>query len=262
MTLTGQQKNGFVGVEVELSEGAVQGWVPRDTLNRSVRQQLPDDPSQAKEGGDEDDDDVTDPKADRRSDENDEEEVLQRPRSRLRVPKDEGVLLRRDDSFFYGVFGGGGVSFIQNATTDTIFPGPGYALGGYGGYIFSSSFAVQAELGYSMFNGDDPDGKIDTLSFGYFTAEATVIYAIDRFELQAGLGYYYGLSLSASSSKVNGIGTAADISTLTFHAGAAFRFPLNDVISLGIAARYTRGFLESPVGISMAKGMLFLQFRG
>lgn len=268
MTLTGQQRNGFVGVEVELSEGAVKGWVPRETLNRSVRQQLPDDPARtvaAEETEEESDDEPESSigsKRNRRSDENEEEEVLERPRSRLRVPKDEGVLLRRDDSFFYGIFGGGGISFLQNGTTNTIFFGPGFSVGGYGGYIFSSSFSLQGEFGYAMFNGDDPDGNVPTLSFGFFSAEATAIYAIDRFELHGGIGYYYGLSLSASASNVNGIGSAADLSTITFHAGGAFRFPLNDVLSLGIAGRYTRGLVQSPVGISIVKGMVYLQFRG
>jgi hypothetical protein len=264
LTLTGLQRNGFVSVEVELADGAVQGWVPREYLNRSVRESLPDDPAvfnpdETEEGSESDGEE---PPPSRRSDNTDESEVRSRPRSRIKLPKDEGVLLRREETFYYGVHGGGGVSFLQNATTNTFFIGPGFSVGGYGGFILSSSLAIQGEIGYALLDGEDPDGQVDTLSFGFFTVEATGVYVIDCFELHGGLGYYNGLSLSAGAAQVNGLTSAADLSTITFHVGGAFRLPLSDVISVNFAVRYVRGLIEAPIGISTVKGMVFLQFRG
>src|SRR4051794_32618338 len=71
LTLQGQEKNGFVAVDVELEDGSVEGWIPRDALN-----QIPDEDDNKRKKDDDDGDD-------------DEPVAIRRPR-KVVIPKDEG----------------------------------------------------------------------------------------------------------------------------------------------------------------------------
>ena len=125
VTLTGERQNGFVAVEVELEEGSIEGWLPKDTLNKAARNELP--PVEGDEAAEK-------LPVRRRSDvepDEEDEEVLIRPRSRMRVPKDEGLLLRRDPLFIYGLQVTGGLSMQVPDYTTEEYMGPAFGAGAH-----------------------------------------------------------------------------------------------------------------------------------
>lgn len=262
MTLGGEVKEGYASVEVELEDGTVEGWVPREVLNRSARESLPED--SRKDVDEEEDEDVPPKPNRRRSDEPDDDEaVVTRPRSRLRVPKDEGLLLRRESTFFYGIQAQGGLSMLQTDVSTNVLSGISFGGGAHIGYYVSNNIVLRLEAGYLLTNGSDPDGTIIPISIGFLDSALSVSYYIDNFELYAGVGYLFGISISDLPAGLKtSIAGASDLSTAIGEGGAGYRIPISDVTGLVIRARYTFGFIRSPVGVSVIQGMAFLEFRG
>lgn len=255
VSLTGEIKNGYVAVEVELEEGSISGWVPRTALNRQARENLPEDPRSMKEDEDEE---IKRPK---RSDESDDEEpVVIRPRSRIKVPKDEGLLMRRDPSFFYGVHVGGGAAILNaSAVTGDMFVGPAIVAGGQVGYHISRNIPVRLELSYLSVSGSEPQGQ--SMSFGFADIGGYVSYFIDDFEVFAGASYAYGISVGDLPKQILN-NTAPDFSSLFFAGGVGYKINLGEVTDLVLRVRYNVSFMRDPLATQTIQAIGYLEFRG
>src|SRR5688500_13022204 len=168
LTLQGDRKNGFVFVEVELEDGSIEGWVRTEALNRQAR-------------GDDDGDDEDEASDKKAKPDEPEEPPPQRPRTRVSVPKDEGLLLRRDPTFFYGLQAGGGLVVMVPAAVESTFIGPGFGVGAHLGYYVDRNIPIHVELGYSQLTGSDEKTPPDTIQFGFLDIAAIATYSIGGF---------------------------------------------------------------------------------
>lgn len=256
VTLTGERQNGFVAVEVELEEGSIEGWLPKDTLNKAARNELP--PVEGDEASEK-------LPVRRRSDvepDEEDEEVLIRPRSRMRVPKDEGLLLRRDPLFIYGLQVTGGLSMQVPDYTTEEYMGPAFGAGAHAGYFLTRNLPVRAEVGYLLQSSSDSTGN--SISIGFLEFAGSVSYMIDEFEIFGGAQYLYGLSFGeAAPPALNKLIVGPeDFSSIYIMGGLGYRIPVSDVTSLNLRGRYSFSFLRAPIGFSLFTLQAFLEFRG
>jgi len=242
MTLRGDQQNGYVDVEVELEEGtSIDGWVLQKDLNRRARGE------DAEEEGDE-----------KLRVEDGEEKVKRiRPRSKIKVPTDESLLLHREATFFYGIQLGLNYGILQSPTTDYL--GIGYIAGAHLGFFLDKSIPLRFELGYKQAAGaSDTDVVIQV---GYFDMSSSIGYLIDRFEFFGTISFLYGASNSDLPTDIV-IDTTGDFSSLYGGGGIGYTFPIGEVTDLTARARYLISFNADPLANQMFAIMLYFSFRG
>ncbi len=248
----GRAKNGFVEVEVELVQGSVTGWLPVSAAPKRFQDESPS-------AGDDEDEDG---KSLRRSDDTEENEQTYRPLRRVKVPSDEGILLRREPSFFYGIqAGGGGAMLDAGVVSADYFVGPAVWAGGHVGYFLSRAIPVRFELNYNLQSGAEPTQKIAPISIGFVHVGASISYLLEQFELFGGLSYGMGISVSDIDPKIK-IAGPQDFSSVFFNVGAGYIFPLSDITNLAVRLRYDVSFNRAPVGFQSVSGMIYLEFRG
>ena len=248
---SGKAKGEFLEVEVELTQGSVEGWIPIFAVPSRVRD----------EAGVSDDDGPSASGEPRRS-EPDEPTDSYRPLRRVKIPNDEGILMRREPSFFYGVQAGGGVSILSApAVSANFFMGPSIFAGAHAGYFLSRVVPVRFEVNYNLMNGSDPLGAIKSISIGFLQVSGAISYYLEQFELFGGVGYGLGISVNDIDPKIK-INSAMDFSGLFFNAGMGYLVPLSDISNLAIRVRYDFGFNQVFVGAQSVSGMLYLEFRG
>jgi len=248
----GKAKNGFVEVEVELVQGSVSGWLPVMAAPKRFQDTT--------SGGDGDDEDKQDKL--RRSDETEENEAVYRPSRRVKVPSDEGILLRREPTFFYGVQAGGGASILDAGVVSAdYFMGPAILAGGHVGYFLSRAIPVRFEINYNLQSGSEPTQKIAPISIGLVHVGASISYLLEQFEVFGGLSYGFGVSVSDIDPKIK-IAGPQDFSSIFFNVGAGYIFNLSDITNLAFRLRYDVSFNRAPVGFQSIVGMIYLEFRG
>ncbi len=241
MTLKGEQQNGFVEVEVELEEGSIQGWVLQKDINRRARGE------DVEEAGDEK----------FQVDEGDEKVKRIRPRGKISVPKDEGLLLKRDSSFFYGVQAGGSYGILQSTSTD--YMGIGITAGGHLGFFLDRAVPMRLEVGFTQLAGTSNQDV--GITIGCVDAAASISYMIDRFELFGTLSFLYATGVSNLPKDIN-IAAAADLSNGYGGGGIGYVFPVGEVTDMAIRARYLISFGADPLANQLIALQFFFSFRG
>jgi hypothetical protein len=242
LTLRGDRRNGFAEVSVELETGSIDGWVRIDSLNKRARGEDVDDGSSERI----------------RIQEGEEEVDVPRPRSRIAIPKDEGLLLRRDSSFFYGVQVGGAFAITQSASTD--YFGIGLVGGAHLGFYIDRNLPMRVEVSYLQQNGAAQDGTF--IDLGFIDTALSASYVIDRVELFGAIGYAYGISTSDIADTSVTFESPSDLSTVFAGGGVGYAFPIGEVTDLAIRARYMFGFLQTPVAFQSITLQFYFQFRG
>jgi len=241
LMLKGEQQNGFVEVEVELEEGAsVQGWILQKDLNRRARGE-----------------DVEEEGDDKIEVDDGEEKVRKiRPRSKIKVPKDEGLLLRRDSSFFYGLQASGHYGILQSPDSDYV--GMGFSVGGHLGLFLDQSIPMRFELGYTQLGGST---DVDSIAIGFFDASVSVGYLIERFELFGTLAYFYGSNNSNLPPDIV-IEETSDFSSPYGGGGIGYTFPVGEVTDMAVRLRYMLSFIPDPLTNQVISLTFYFSFRG
>lgn len=240
LTLKGERRNGFAQVDVELESGTADGWVRIDALNRRARGEDVDEGSSGKLR-------ITE----------EEESGETRPRSKIVVPKDEAVLLRRESSFFYGLQAGGNFAIIQSDATD--YMGIGLVGGAHLGFYLDRAFPARLEVGYLQMAGTSVDDF--PLNFGFIDTSVSVGYLIDRFELFGSFSYALAVSSSEVPADIK-FGEVSELSSLYGGGGLGYTFPMGEVSDLAIRLRYMLSFLQQPVALQGISLQFYFQLRG
>ncbi|MEZ4752124.1 MAG: SH3 domain-containing protein [Bdellovibrionota bacterium] len=247
----GKQRGDYQMVEVELEDGsALDGWV-----NMNALQLL---------GG-----------AGKRGDA-DAEKPRRRSRSRMVLPQDESLLLRRKPSFFFGVNVGGNFAIIQPAqpVNPGTYTGLGLLAGAYAGFYLQDNIPVRIELNYLQMNGLDPniasaaDSTLaDFLTYGFMEVAIVPALTFSTLEIFAGIGFALGISIGDTPNGFQPnpgeeITAASDLSSLSGQVGAGVSFELNRDTQMAIRGRYTIHIDTSPI-LFMGFGVVAsLQLRG
>jgi len=213
--LRGETKQDFVSIDVELEEGFVSGWVPSQKIKVETAKMSPKAPQEKKAS----------PFATSR-------------KERMQIPRDESVLLRREQSFFYGVYAGGNFGIIT-APNKEYFWGMGGQGGGTAGMFIIPSFATRLEVGYTRyFTGGENQG--DPLSIGFLDFALSGEYELDRLQ-------FFGTGLYSMAVNVGDIpstvtfGPMSDLNNFWFGGGAGYRLSISEISDLVIRARYLFG---------------------
>jgi len=231
---------------VELEDGVVQGWVAEDALADVSKGESRKEKAEA------------DPDEEERTDHVPVERV--RSSNKLRVPKDEGLLLHRDLSFLYGVQIVPELDILTTDIDTDAYFGMGYTAGVLVGYFTNQNLILQVEGNYGVVKGvGNTNGK--ELQFGFFEMNFQVRYLMERIELFGGVQYSLGISLNDVPPEL-GLSAASDMSSLYLLGGAGYRTPLNDVVTLSIRLRAGMSFRQAPVSIIRAGLSLGLEFGG
>lgn len=242
VTQKGERKDRYYHIEVELEDGVVEGWVAEDSLSAASR-------------GNE-----VDKKDAKGEQEPEEPRERMRPSNRLRVPKDEGLLLRREQSFFYGLHITPEISIVTTDLTPDVYTGFGYSVGAHLGIFSGPSLAFHAETNYTMVQGiGSSNGQ--QLQFGFFDVNAQIRYFIDRFEIGGGIQYSVGISFNDIPPEL-GLTTPMDMSSLYGMATVGYRFSLNEVLTTALRLRYAMSFVRAPVAVQRIGFDIFLEFGG
>jgi hypothetical protein len=276
MTLRGQREGDYLAVKVELEDGAIEGWVKREAISRESFDEGDEAPPPPPKK-------VTRIRRDGEEETGPDEPRL-RPRSRIRIPKDEGLLLHRDTTFFYGLHANGSLAIMQDSGGN-VYLGPGFSGGAHVGIFLADNIPIRVDVSYTFLSGSlQGSGStsstgtgtsgtsgtggssgistgVTAISFGFLDAGLTGQYNIDNFELFGTVQYSYGLGVSNLPNTIT-IGTAADLSSLWIFGGAGYRIPLNDQTDLSIQARYGVSFLRSPVGFQTISLGVGIDFKG
>lgn len=241
LTLKGDRRNGFAEVGVELEQGSVEGWIRIDALNRRARG----------EDVEEESDSV------RIEEEEEDAEPRPRRKKKIAVPQDEGLLLRRDSSFFYGLQAGGNFGILASETTD--YMGPGFMAGAHIGFFLDRNIPLRFEVGYLSLSGTAED---DTqISIGFLESSVAFSYFIEQFELFGALSYAYGMNVSNLPTDLLSF-EAADFSKLFGGGGIGYQFSLGEVTDLTLRARYMISFGQDPVMFQTFALQFYFSFRG
>ncbi len=250
---SGKAKGEFLEVEVELTQGSVQGWIPLFAVPRRVREDAGVSDSQSS---------GPDTRPEIRRTEEDQLEESYRPIRRVKIPSDEGILIRREPSFFYGIQAGGGVALMSApAVSSNFFMGPAIYTGAHVGYFLSRVVPIRFEVNYALMSGTEPTGKINPISIGFIQTGVSISYYLDQFELYGGASFGLGVSVNDIDPKIK-IATPMDFSGAFFHAGIGYLFPLGDISNLAIRIRYDYGGNQSFVAPQAVSGLIYLEFRG
>lgn len=214
-----RKMGGFVLVEVELEEGNLTGWVKTDALEKPVNQPQP---------------------------------------SKILIPKDEGLLIRREPVFLFGFHLGGSLGFIQTDVS-TAYSGPGFVGGGIAGIFLAPRLPLRFEVSYSLVNGT-ADDNLD-LSFGFLDFALIPAYQFDSFELFGGFQYSFGLGVKDIPRGVV-LPSASDLSSVWGQLGAGYRIRLGYFTTVLIRLRYCTSFQRSPFVFNVISLVTAIEFQG
>lgn len=238
----GETRNGFMKIWVELESGSLEGWVFAGHLDRATR-----------EGGSEPEGTMPE-----EPDPSDRARRL-RPRPRLVVPKDEGLLIRRERSFFYGVQTGFNFNVLETNIDDFFYLGGGFGVGAHVGMYLIPDIPFRLEMFYTLAQGTNDNGEL--IQVGFFDTALVATYAIDRFEIFGGAQFSVGLSLNDISPSIQ-LGAPQDLSAIYVVAGAGYRVPLGEITTMVVRARYAFSFLRAPIGVQYGGAFVYLEFGG
>lgn len=231
--LTGEEENHFAEMEVELSNGTVAtGWVEIQNIKGREAEKRPEKPKPAEE----------------------------KKNKKIVLPKDEGVLLRREQSFFYGISLGGNYGMVTWVESEELYTGMSFQGSAHAGLYFNSYTRGQLNVGYFRVEGKDSLGI--GLGFGFLDISAELQFIIEKnFLIFGSLGYASGIGITAAPSTLK-IEGSSDATTISSQVGAGYRAPISDVSSIGVKASYLYGFKRDPVGVAGFLLSVFLDFEG
>lgn len=230
--LSGEEDNGFAEAEIELSNGTIlNGWIEIPSIKGREGEKRKEKPKPVKKEG------------------------------KLTVPKDEGVLLRREQSFYYGLAVGGNLSSVSYVEAEEAYNGMSFNGEAHVGLYFNSYSRAQLNLGYYRAEGKDSEGTNAGFGFLDVSLEGQLVVE-ERMLISGGLGYLMGIGITAAPSTFTLLESAGDATTLTGLVGVGYRHPLNDVSSLGIKGTYLFGFKRDPIGVQGFLLSVFLDFEG
>lgn len=230
LELSGEEDNFFAEAEVELANGTVaSGWVEIASIRGREKERPKEKPKPVKKS------------------------------NKLIVPKDEGVLLRRERTFFYGIGGGGNYSIVNYIEGLETYNGMSFNVDAHVGLYFGSYIRSQFNVGYLQTNGVDSTSSIVSFGFFNFSLEGQLVVE-ENFLIFADLGYMSGMSVAAPNAvKITG---ASDASTLFSQIGAGYRTTLNELSSIGVKGSYLFGFQRDPIGVQGFVLSIFVDFEG
>jgi len=233
VTSKGQQRGTWVLVGVELESGdLVEGWLDRSSVDGDVKEL-------------------------ESLNNVDEKKKMSIRTGRVVIPEDEGLLLRREHTFLYGLHLGGNYGIMQSEQFD--YTGISATGGGYVGIFLTPTIPLRFEVSLTQFKGTSPDDPTQ-LGFNFLDVAVVPAYQIQRFELFAGLQYSFGLGLNEVPSGIT-LNSARDVSSVGFQAGAGYRAPIGGA-DFVVRARYTGLFISNPFTFQGISLLLGLEFRG
>ena len=234
--VVGPRESGYLEIRVELEDGQyVRGWVEEQLVGGVPTERIArPDPTRPGPG----------PKP--------------KGKSKILIPMDEAVLLRRDPTFFYGIYGGGNYSFLQSPSVD--YQDFGGQLGLEGGFFLYPFFPLRFELGYDFVQGASPNGTFVTA--GLVDAGLIGAYRFDPFEVSLGLRYLYGASVSAVPTDIQLPGGAPDLSSAYLTAGVGGHLRLSTVSSIGLRLGYYYSMVQKPLAQQFFLANLFVDVTG
>lgn len=216
VVLVGKSRGDYQLIEVELEDGTMlEGWVNENALQ-------PNDPGL--------------PPA---------PEPELRPenfKGRVVVPQDEGLLLRRKQSFFFGAQLGGNYGIITPPEPNNLtYSGIGLLGGAFAGFYASDNFPVRLEINYSQITGGSPDDPA-LLVFGFLEIAAVGSYRLGALEVFGGAQYNLGISINELPT-VNflpsePVSTPADVSSPAVQVGAGYHFKVGKDLDVSARVRY------------------------
>lgn len=166
--------------------------------------------------------------------------------TRVRIPEDEALLLRRESSFLYGAHAGGNYALMDAEGYTYGHAGFGFTAGGQLGIFLSSRMPLRFEVSVSQLNGISDQDNLN-LSFTFLDLAIVPAYQFNRtFELFAGFHYAMGMGIADIPNGLD-IPSAFDLSSLALQAGAAIHFPMGQGVEFILKGRYTYHFLQYPI---------------
>ncbi len=229
---SGEEENSFAEAEVELANGTVlNGWVEITSIKGRESEKVKEAPKPVKKS------------------------------KKLIVPKDEGVLLKREQSFYYGASLGGNYSMLGYVDAEESFSGMSFNGEVHAGLYFNSYSRAQLNIGYYRAEGKDSQGSSAGFGFLDISLEGQLIVE-EHMLIYGGLGYLNGIGITSAPSTFTLLESAADVTTMSGLIGVGYRSPINDVSSIGIKGTYLFGFKRDPIGVQGFLLSAFLDFEG
>jgi hypothetical protein len=235
VTIQGERQGNYIPILVELEDGGkLEGWIPADALESSEGEVDDGSPHKSKR---------------------------LRPK-RIQIPEDEKLLLKRERSFMYGIFGGGTMAFITSVVTQPVYSGFGFVGGGEVGLFVGDNLPIRVELGISQYNGTASQDPLN-LNFGFNFLDLNVVptYYLGSFEGFLGLGYSFGLGVNQIPSQIQLV-SARDLSTLSGQGGVGYHFSIGYQSDLLVRLRYQALFARSPFVFQAVCLIVALEFQG
>ncbi len=236
----GENIREFTKVRVELLDGEIEGWLPVNVLEESSEEQKTRKKLKTKKV-------VT----------------ISKPSSRLKIPKDEGLAMRREKGLVYGFGAGAHFDIARTNVDENFYFGLGYKALGIIGYPFSRYFLGRLEVGYSLINASSSE-QPKPLQFGFVDFGFLVDYSLmERLSVFGGIEYSVGASIGDIPENIaQSLNTSSDLSSLYFACGLGYKIPLDNYISFSLRAKGTVAFLLDPIHISTIGIEAALEFGG
>jgi hypothetical protein len=251
LKVTGALKGKFVQVDVELQDGWETGWVRATDLRKVSKKILGESSGRPS------------PRSDT-TDDGSEDEGDPDYNAKYSIPKDEGILLRREPSFLYGIQLTGGASILTDEAGAN-YLGPAFGGGAHFGIFLARNMPLRLEAGYLLTSGTSPEGAViaagTPVSVGFFDLGLMVGYDIGAWEVFGGFTYSMGVSVNDIPKEIQ-IAAPADFSSAWFVAGGGYRIGVSDVIAIVLRGRYGISFLRGPLGFQTIQAGAYLELRG
>ena len=249
VTFGGEQRNGFLSVIVEQEDEDLRGWIIASSMDEETRT-----------GGYETN------RPEKKEKEKGPRKFIESKR-RIRVPKDEGILMRGDRNFFYGLHGGGNYNIIQVVDDPNMYLGWGFSAGANIGFYFSRNVPFRFEVAYTLVQGIEQNGDGTLLQFGFLDVGAMMQYVITSFELFGGLQYSFGMSIGGDHQGVpvlnpDNLPSPFDLSSIYGVGGIGYRMKVGEMTNLILRVRYAISFLLTPIAVQQIGLYLYLEIGG
>lgn len=155
--------------------------------------------------------------------------VVDPRKKRLKIPRDEALLLYRDPTFFYGLQLGPNLGLVSHAQLPGVGYGLGLTVGPHIGTFLTKQFPIQAEANFVLLNG----GIVNTsdLRFNFLEVGALTSYLLKKFQFSLGVFYAMGLGTTELPTNMQ-LNSASDLNSVALAAGAGYLVKWNyiDVI--------------------------------
>lgn len=245
VTLKGERKDELIAVTVELEDRTIDGWMKANGIDMSE-----DESAAVSDGLGPEGQKKTHPKA-----------VLHA--KRLSVPEDEGLLIRREPTFIYGLRGGTVFSIIEDPAANR-YIGFGFTGGGEIGTFLTAEMPLLLSVAYTAINTYPTTGTTPTgspVGIGYLDVGATVQYWIGSFELAATGTYSWAMGVTAMPTTIQ-FGSVQELSTIWISGGGGYRIPLSGFTTAIVRLDYSMALINSPITIQKIGLQLALDFSG